>query len=259
MTCLIRSKNSILILFSISSLILLLLPSTQAIDLYADVEIILDNAGFVSIEGNTNYPDLIVENSEEYTSKTQSLWTLNITKNVIFSDFVFSILLPEQAEISSVSSSGSILIGEESGNLVIKGYGSNELFSIVVEYQTEKILEAVGPFDLDLLSIVLIVCLIILLICFFAVLFFVDKREKIIFSYKKDDTSQSKLRGLNERQKKIITLLQESTVALTQTDIQRELDMPKASVSRNIQRLEFKGLIEKEQIGMSNLIRLKKS
>jgi uncharacterized membrane protein len=34
--------------------------------------------------------------------------------------------------------------------------------------------------------------------------------------------------------------------------------MPKASVSRNIRRLELKGLIEKEQIGMSNIIRLKK-
>jgi uncharacterized membrane protein len=45
---------------------------------------------------------------------------------------------------------------------------------------------------------------------------------------------------------------------MTQTDIQKELKIPKAAVSRNILGLERKGLIEKEQIGMSNLIRLKK-
>ena len=258
MCCLIRSNKIILILLSISTILSLFFPSTQAIDLYADLEITVDNAGFVSIGGNTNYPDLIVENSEEYTSKTQSLWTLNITKNVTFSDFIFSIILPEHTEIRSISSSGSTLISEESGNLVIKGYGSNESLSIVIKYQTDKILETVGVFGLDLFTLVLIVCIFVLIICFLIVLFRVDKREKPIFSDKKDDAPQPELKGLNDRQKKIMTLLQKSNIALTQTDIQRELNMPKASVSRNIRRLELKGLIEKEQIGMSNLIRLKK-
>jgi uncharacterized membrane protein len=53
-------------------------------------------------------------------------------------------------------------------------------------------------------------------------------------------------------------LLLERNISLTQTDIQKELQIPKASVSRNIHGLERKGLIEKEPIGMSNLIRLKK-
>ena len=53
-------------------------------------------------------------------------------------------------------------------------------------------------------------------------------------------------------------LLVDKKIPLTQTDIQKELNIPKAAVSRNIRGLELKGLIEKEQIGMSNLIRLKK-
>ena len=65
------------------------------------------------------------------------------------------------------------------------------------------------------------------------------------------------MRGLNNRQKNIVKLLIKSKRALTQTEIQHELDIPKAAVSRNIRGLELKGLIEKEQIGMSNLIRLK--
>jgi len=258
MSCLIKSKKIVLILFSFYCTSLLLFPLTQAIDFYADLEITVDNVGFVSIEGNTNYPDLIVEKSEEYTSKTQSLWSLNITKNVTFSDYIFSIILPEHTEVRSVSSSGSTLIGEESGNLIIKGYGSNESLSIVVKYQMDKSLDAIGIFGLDFFTIVLIICIFVLIICFIIVLFLVDKREKPIFSDKKDDAPQPELKGLNDRQKKIMTFLKDSNIGLTQTDIQRELNIPKASVSRNIRRLELKGLIEKEQIGMSNLIRLKK-
>jgi uncharacterized membrane protein len=232
--------------------------STQAIEFYADLEITVDNAGFVSIEGETNYEGLIVENSEKYTSKTQSIWTLNITKNETFSDFVFSIILPEHSKVSSIYSSGSTLIGEESGNLVINGYGSNKSLSIAIEYQTDKIFDTAGLLGVDILSSVLIVFIIVLVICFILVFLLFDNKKKPFYSPKKENIHQLELRGLNDRQKKIITLLKESNIALTQTDIQRELDMPKASVSRNIRRLELKGLIEKEQIGMSNLIRLKK-
>jgi len=258
MTCSVESKNifSTVILFFL--IISFILPSIQAIDYYADLEIIVDNAGFVSIDGNTNYPGLVIEDSEKYTSKTQSLWTLNITKNVTFNDFLFSIVLPEHAKIKSVSSSGSTFITEQSNTLVVEGYGNNESLSIVVQYQTEKVLETDTFFGLDLVSGMLIVIIIVLLFCFFIVLFFFDKREKPIFNGKKDHQLQAEPRGLNDRQKKILHLLQQSTVALTQTDIQKELNMPKASVSRNIRRLELKGLIEKEQIGMSNIIRLKK-
>jgi uncharacterized membrane protein len=65
-------------------------------------------------------------------------------------------------------------------------------------------------------------------------------------------------KGLNLRQKEIMNLLINKKTPLTQTEIQRELNIPKAAVSRNIRGLEMKGLIEKEQIGMSNLIRIKK-
>lgn len=70
--------------------------------------------------------------------------------------------------------------------------------------------------------------------------------------------SDLSFKGLNDRQKNIINILIKSETGLTQTEIQKELGIPKASVSRNIRRLELKGLIEKEKIGMSNIIRIKK-
>jgi len=253
-----RSKKNSLLIFTIIAVIVFIIPTAQSIDLYADIQITVDNAGFVSIEGNTNYPNLIVKDSQNFTSKTKEIWRLNITTNEILSDFIFAITLPEHARIRSISSSGSTFIGESSGNLIINGVGSNESLSLIVEYQTDKILETNELFDLDLITIFLISCIIVLIICFLIVLFFTDKRGKSLISHKNEFDSQLELKGLNNRQKKIMNLLHASDVALTQTDIQKELNIPKASVSRNIRRLELKGLIEKEQIGMSNIIRLKK-
>ena len=56
-----------------------------------------------------------------------------------------------------------------------------------------------------------------------------------------------------------MNLLIESERPLTQKEIQDELKLPKSAISRNIHSLELKGFIEIEQLGMSNLIRLKKS
>lgn len=248
----------LLFYFFVISTSSLTLDSIQATEYYADLEIIVDNAGFVSIDGETNYPDLIVENTEEYTSKIKSLWTLNISLKENFSDFIFSIILPENAEINSIFSSGKTRIGEESGSLIITGYGRNKPFSITVQYQTEKLLDQSGFFGLDLFSLFFISIIILLIVSFVLVLLFYHPSKKQLIPKNNEDISHKKLKGLNERQQKIMNLLQETNSALTQTEIQRELDMPKASVSRNIRRLELKGLIEKEQIGMSNLIRIKK-
>ena len=230
---------------------------SRGIDFYADLEITVEREGYVTIDGISNYPDLIVENTEEYTSKQQSLWTLAILKNETFSDFIFIITFPEQTTIQSIESSATTVIGEKNGHLTLTGYGSNKSLSITVDYQTEKISEESGFYGLDTISFILIVS-IIFLIFSLIIIFLLDKKKLTLFKKNNLEFSQNQLRGLNERQKKILALLQESKIAMTQTDIQRELDMPKASVSRNIRRLELKGLVEKERIGMSNLIRLKK-
>lgn len=260
MWCMMKPKNSksrtMIILFLFLSIINL--PFCKADGYSADLEITVDNSGFVTIEGTTDHPDLLAENTEIYTSKQQSFWLLNITKNESFSDFVFTLTLPENSEINYVKSSGSILIGEELGNLVVKGLGENQSFSLIVQYKTQKILEQEEILGFDLITILLLIGMVILIILFFIVLLFVDRQKKLSSVQLKDDGKEIVLRGLNERQKKIVKLLVESNRALTQTEIQRELNIPKAAVSRNIRGLEIKGLVEKEQIGISNLIRLKK-
>lgn len=233
-------------------------PTFQSEEYYANLEIDVDNSGFVTIKGSTNHPDLIADNTELYTSKKQSFWLLNITKDEVFSGFVFLLTLPKNSEINYVTSTGSVNIGQELGSLVVKGIGENESFSLVVQYKTEKIIEDETIFGLDLFSIILMLTIIFLIILFFIVLFFIDRQKKVPSIEKTEDGLEINLKGLNDRQKKIIMLLLECKKAMTQTEIQRELNIPKAAVSRNIRGLELKGLIEKEQHGMSNLIRIKK-
>ena len=253
-------KKTLVSFILILTLIIIYSPYALTDEYYADVDIIVDNSGFVTIDGVTDHPDLLIESTEIYTSKKQSLWLLNITKNEVFSDFIFELSLPQDSSINYVKSSGSFSIEEEAGNLLIKGFGENETFSVIVQYQTEKTTENEESTVFDYLTLILTIGIIILVILFFVILFFMDKKKKPSDTEKtKKEIEQINLRGLNERQKEIIKLLVKSNRALTQTEIQRELKIPKAAVSRNIRGLELKGLIEKEQIGMSNLIRIKKT
>jgi len=227
-------------------------PSISAENYYADLTIEVDSSGFVTIDGITNHPDLLVKNTEIYTSKKQSYWLLNITKEGVFSDFVYVLTLPIESSINYIKSSGFISIENNKGNLLVKGFGENESFSVLVQYQIEKITEN-QVLEFDLISIILISAIIVLIIILVAVIV----KEKI--KVKQPKSSEYNLKGLNQRQKEIMNLLIDKNTPLTQTEIQKELNIPKAAVSRNIRGLELKGLIEKEQIGMSNLIRIKKS
>jgi len=236
-------------------LILLLFPTIYAEDYYADVDIIVDNSGFVTIDGITNHPDLLINNTELYTSKKQSYWLLNITKEDVFSDFVYTVTLPIGSSINYVKTSGSMRIEEEQGQLTIRGFGQNKSFSIIVQYQVEKIADITMANNLYLLIPIIIIGLVVLIVVFY---YFLKKKDTEEISKEINETVYDDFRGLSDRQKKIMDLLIDKNRPLSQTTIQKELDIPKAAVSRNISSLELKGLVEKENIGMSNLIRLKK-
>jgi len=87
---------------------------------YADITIDVDSSGFVTIDGVTNYPGLLVNNTQSYTLKKQSYWLLNITIEDVFSDFVYAMTLPEDSSINYIKSSGFIQIQEDQGNLLVK-------------------------------------------------------------------------------------------------------------------------------------------
>ncbi len=230
-------------------------PLSCAESYYADIEITVNEAGVVDIEGISNHPDLLVQNTERYTYKKQSFWLLNITKEEVFSDYIYVLNLPDGAKINYINASGFNGIEEESGRLIIIGSGNNEKLSIIVQYQLNKTLE---EFSINTIILGLLLLLIIVLTILLTYFIYQDKRDNTKSEKKKASKIEYDLRGLNSRQKDIIRLLDNKKRPLTQTEIQKELDIPKAAVSRNIHSLEIKDLIEIEKIGMSNLIRLKK-
>jgi len=253
-----KGKNYLKIIYIILTLLLsvLFIPSIHSQEYYANISIDIDESGFVTIDGVTNYPDLITETTEVYTSKKQSYWLLNITKEDVFSDYVFELTLPEGSSINYIKSSGSIRIEESLGSLTVKGFGQNESFSIIVQYQIIK-KEDIAILNLDIY--VLIIAILLVAVTIFFIIISINKRKTLSnkLDSKVDDVDHY-YKGLSERQRKIVDLLNERKRPLTQTEIQRDLDIPKAAISRNINALEIKGLIEREKIGMSNLIRLKK-
>ena len=255
-----KSKSTIYFQFLSFILIFFILislfPSVFAEEYYADLTISVDSSGFVTIDGSTNHPNLLVDDTEEYTSKKQSYWLLNITKDDVFSEYVYKINFPEGSSINFIDSNGPIRIAEEQGNLLVKGFGENETFSIVVQYQVEKVPDSTTTNEEN--QIIATLLLIIIFASTVALIFLYVPKIFKKSNLKTEDLGNYNLKGLSERQKEIMKLLIERKRPLTQTDIQKELNMPKAAVSRNIRTLERKGLVEKEQIGMSNLITLKK-
>jgi uncharacterized membrane protein len=230
---------------------IIFVPSISAQIYYADITIEVDSSGFVTIDGTTNHPDLLIKNTEIYTSKKQSYWLLNITKDDVFSDFIYDMTLPEGSSINYIKSSGFIGIEENKGNLFVRGFGENETFSVLIQYQIAKLTEnQIEELDFIFVTFIILIIILILILIFLII----NEKPKI----EKTLINDNNLKGLNQRQKEIMNLLIDKNTALTQTEIQRELNIPKAAVSRNIRGLEIKGLIEKEQIGMSNLIRIKK-
>ena len=234
-------------------MLLLFLPIVYALDYYADVTIDVDNLGFVTIEGTTNYPDLLVKDTAKYTSKKQSYWLLNITKEEEFSDYVYSLSLPASASINYVKSADPFRIENEFGKLVIRGFGQNKPFSVIVQYQLEKPSKNI----IGIISVILIFVIVFLII---KKIIKKKAKKEINEKFKKIKKEDPKydLSNLTTRQKKIMKLLIEKNKALTQAQIQQELKLPKASLSRNIRALELKGFVEKEKVGMSNMIKLKK-
>ena len=228
-------------------------PSLSALELYADIAIDVTDAGFVTIEGSTNHPDLLVLDTQNFTSKTQSYWTFTLTKDEVFSEFVFTVLLPPDASLHSVNASGTIWIGEESGRLAVHGFGQNESLSLTIRYQLTSSETILTPTVLEYLNIVFIVIILVLL-ALLALVFFTSRRTPSV----PDTTADEMLKGLTERQQQILQLLLEKDGPLTQTAIEKALHIPKAAVSRNIHRLERKGLVEIEKVGMSHRIRAKK-
>jgi len=253
---------------------LLAMPIAFA-DYYADVVVDVDSAGFVSIEGDTDYPGLLVDNSEIYTSKDKGVWTLRIEKEEVFSDFFVVINLPSGSSLNYAKTSGTFRIESEKG-LSVKSFGSNEPLSVVIQYQITK---KGGNYVWYVIGGLFVIGIV--------VYYFMKKRskkEEVFEDEKDEETEEKKIKEeekeekkeaqkkikreldedrikaikptLNENQIKILDALLEKKGEASQTAIKYMTEIPKSSLSRNVELMAQKNIILKFYNGTSNFIKI---
>ena len=239
-------------------LIILMLPNLMFSQYYADIIINLEDNGAVSIEGKTNYDKFILaKNSQKYTSKEGEYWILNISTKEKFSNFIYELKLPANAEINYMKTTPNFRIENEDNKITIIGTGEDKPFTLIVQYKitiTEDFLKN-NLINYGLIGIIILLGAVISLIVKKSRTKNLKEKELKI-NDKIEIEDKVDLTILPQRQQDIISILK-SRGKITQKELEKQMEIPKSSISRNIQTLVIKGIIKKEQVGVTNYISLK--
>ncbi len=224
-----------------SSIFIIILSSVSLSELYyADSVITIGDNGLVTIESQTNHAELNVKDISDYTSKKGKYWTFNISLDEDFSNFIYKINLPKGSSINYMNLPDVGRIEDSNKGLSIIGTGQNRKFEIIVQY---KINRFKTPNNLRTYVLILV----ILFTLFLA-------RNKILKKKKKE---KRKIPAMSERQKQIYDILKKNKTPMTQKQIKEKINLPKSSISRNIESMVKKKILNKEHVGMSNKISIK--
>lgn len=82
-------------------------------------------------------------------------------------------------------------------------------------------------------------------------------REKIVVKKIKEKKKKLNLEGLDKNEKKVIDLLLEEGKAMFQSTLMEKMEIGKVGVTRLLDKLEAKQLIERKRRGMNNIVVLR--
>ena len=268
------------------------MPFTFGQNYYADIQIYVENDGSTTILGNTDFP--LFKNSTDvqtFTSKDANLWTLNISTTEVFENFVFELNLPENANVNYIKTTPNFRIETENDRIKIIGIGEDKPFTLLVQYKINHVNKLFSEKNILFgLIILFIVSLLIVIFVGFRIvkklkLNLRDEIEKLkkratnatntkLHTNNKEQKKEQKIEKVENlkikekeknkidlslfspRQQDIIKILEEKG-KITQKELETIMKIPKSSVSRNIQTLVIKGIIQKESVGLTNYISLK--
>jgi len=89
------------------------------------------------------------------------------------------------------------------------------------------------------------------------VIAFMKPSEKIIVRKVKERKKKLNLENLDRDEKKVIELLQDENNAMFQSTLKEKLDIGKVKLTRLLDKLEAKQLIERKRRGMNNIVVLR--
>jgi len=216
---------------------------------YADVVFDVSESGSVVVSGRANHPMLKSQVIDSFTSKRGGYWLLNITlpQGDVFSDYVYVVRLPQGASVNYVKSTGSWRITTEGGRIAVSGVGGNETLGVVVQYQigSEPVVEQSTSDNNYYLA-----AAIVLLIA--AAVVFLRRRAE-----PKEELSYDP-NLLSPRQSDIMRIVRQEGKPVNQSLVCERLNLPKSSVSRNVESLVKMGLLKKTRNGMSTMLYMAK-
>ncbi|MBN2094988.1 MAG: winged helix-turn-helix transcriptional regulator [Candidatus Aenigmarchaeota archaeon] len=218
----------------------------MAEDYYADVQIKVWHAGEVEISGTTNHPTLAPGVYQNFTSKSGSMWVLNITLPETFSEYVYDVELPQKSQVNYLSVPKNIRMETRDGALHLIGSGMDQKFFVVVQYSYDGTPPPQPPSPVVPLAIFALVIAGI-------VVHYRFKIKKIKLVPPKIRKGYNPL-ALTERQKEILDFIEKAGNATTQAKLQAGTNIPKASLSRNIDALVKKGILKRERKGMTMVV-----
>lgn len=102
--------------------------------------------------------------------------------------------------------------------------------------------------SLSIIAVVFIIGLVIM---------FTKPKEKIIIKKVKEKKKRLNLSGLNKNEREAMKILQEENGAIFQKSLMEKLEIGKVGMTRLLDKLEAKQLIERKRRGMNNIVVLK--
>lgn len=251
-------------------LLILFITNIVYANYYADITINVQEDGRVSIGGKTDYTKFEnITYSHIYTSKQGPNWTFNLTTDEIFDSYIFELNLPSYAQINYIKAPPGFRITSSHDNIKIVGFGEKKPINLIVQYTLSEPRKTLTKEEIFFLtfSITLIILIIITITLYLKLkkLNFVKTKPKTLETNNENQEEQGDnieqktydIKKFSPRQQDMINLLEENK-HLTQKQIEEMMKIPKSSVSRNIRTLELKGVIEKDRIGQTNYIHIRK-
>lgn len=88
-------------------------------------------------------------------------------------------------------------------------------------------------------------------------LIFAKEEERTIIKKIKDKKKKLNLEGLDKKEKEVIKILQEQNGTIFQAELMEKLSVGKVGITRLLDKLEAKQLIERKRRGMNNIVILR--
>lgn len=101
------------------------------------------------------------------------------------------------------------------------------------------------------------IALIAIIIIIGLVLLFAKEETKIVTKTIKEKKKKLDLSGLESKEKEAVKVLQENNNAMFQADLMEKLGIGKVGLTRLLDKLEAKQIIERKRRGMNNLVLLR--